>query len=100
MREDAPRPVIEPPLVLIQPCPVRLHCLDYLLRYLGRAGGGIFEIEQFPREAVEIVDRARSRHGRHCGRSNEPVRGHDEDRAGSRQHLPKRPPGTREAVEL
>jgi hypothetical protein len=96
--EHAPRAVVDPPLVPVEPAPDRLNRLRHLRRHVGRARRRIVEVEQRLRKPVKIVDGARPRHRRHRARPEIPVRRHHEHRPRPRQSPPHRPPRLREAV--
>jgi hypothetical protein len=100
MGEDAPRAVVEPPLVVVEAAPDRLHRLGDLLRQLRRTRRGILKGEQLRRETVEIVDRARPLHGGDRRRAEIPVGRYDEQRPRPRQSFAQRAPGAGEAIPL
>ena len=60
--EHRPGAVVDPPAVHVGPDPGRMDDLADLVGELGQSRCGVLDVEQLGREAVEVVDGARSRH--------------------------------------
>ena len=60
--QDRPRAVIDPPRRVIERYDGRLRDLGHLAREIWRTRSGVVEVEEFLREAVEVVDDSRLSH--------------------------------------
>src|SRR5690606_591501 len=100
MRKNAPRAMIQAPLIAIETDPRRLRKLRDLLCQLRQTRSRILEGKQLLGETVKVVDRARPLHRRHRGGTDEPVSRYRQNCARSRQSPPDVAPGLRVAVDL
>ena len=87
-------------MVAVEANPFRLDLLCDLLSHVRCTVGGILEVEQLLREAVEVMDGAGPRHRCHRSGADVPVRRDDEDRARARQALAERAPLLGVAIEF
>jgi hypothetical protein len=92
--------VVQSPLVAIQAHPLRPGHFDNFGRQFRQSRGRVVEGKQFRREAIEVVDGARPRHGGHGSGADEPVGGDHQHGARTRQLPAKGLPGFREGVLL
>src|SRR3954471_3598754 len=100
MGKHGPCAVIQAPLILIKPNPLRLDDLRDLSCHVGGPQRRIVERREFLGKPVEVVDRSRTRHRGHGSRTEVPMRRYDEQCAWTRQDLAKPAPGVGKAVPL
>jgi hypothetical protein len=100
MDQHRPRPVIQPPTIVIGADEVRRQCIGDFFGKFGQSRRRILHVEQCLRESEEIVDGLRPRHGRDCGGVDVPVRRHHQDRARARHEHSHCVPSCRVAIAL
>src|SRR5690606_22309224 len=92
MREDAPCPVIESPLIAIEAHPGRLHSLNNLTGNVRCAGSRVIKIEQLLRKPIEVMNGTWPFHRRDGSGAKMPMRRDNQDRPRTPQCLAQRPP--------